>query len=1167
MSIKTIARGLVVACCAALGLNAWADTIAYWHNDLKAGSSKGGWTISADSSATFESGLAKLTKVTGGSSPVGLKLDLVGDPVKTPCATVIVKYSGLDSSTSNNALIELGCGSATEAHRWLMYHTGQNKSLVAGYDGNQPNASDRTMPESGMMAVRLDGSKIQVFVTDENGALQHGNGQYSTAHGTYLRGIKIGGTQEGISMYHRPGMTIEGVAILNHVISDGDTYVFPDEHPTYATSSVATDYLTTTNTQTFVENATLNDILAGQITAKMNGSSISAGYKDQVVTAMHVKGVKEMVEEVETLTKVTMQFQLLEPDWVKAVIAECTQDDNNVIIKATKATHLGPANYGTDASTWSNDDFVATSASTRAYGAHDITFCKPYDTIKTIETSTTWADAGITAPEEGKKTLVYVEYGATIDFNNDTIPAGVIVTTKMENGGIAVKGTVPMLPTAETLTVPAGETATIAPAYTGKVIAKGTAQFTGTTDPDYLTALELVGGSLKVTGNNTSSQHIQFSKLSFSADSTIDAAVNFYSIASQYSEFNFALNGHKVTKMGTGTYHARTPKIVGGGTIEVTDGTMTLQDAKIESGVTVNVSVAEGKTLQFTGNSGNIAGTINIVSGSFSATSATLNVTVPAGKILAKETSGSVTTYSFTDIPPRTDPMTIYAIAFDCSGFKLEDGTATTMIDGDVVVFPADCGTAGQWKGDGSKLVEGHEVVVNAEMNWKSSVGTMTIGTGATVYYYEGALNEGASISGAGTLKIFYSKTLTGDVTITTAIVFADGEVYADPNVTLTLSDGATLTVSTELAEGKVLSGDATKKVVYSEGVYSLVDKTPLEIFTETINAAAEGATVQLPEEGLVGCLKIENANNITLDLNGKTITAETTATIRHEGSGTLTIKDSVGGGKVVNTANAAEMGIAVWARGGSVVIEGGVFESASLYEATVYIGAATASAKTITISGGTFRNVAEGKYHWKQTLDPIVLNVWNSMEPTAISVTGGSFSSDPAAGDDNKGGTFLASGYVSTLNEETGLYDVTEKTEPDRPADVPTEDKTEYDTWAAEQGVTGETAASLTVAFKMGVEITKTEGMTAADAVAAVEAAAEAKANEMLKDIATAEGVDLAALLAQAQEAGSDGLVVTTENANLTVKLVPATLGEGVETSAKLFKLSITIKAPSAQD
>lgn len=477
----------------------------------------------------------------------------------------------------------------------------------------------------------------------------------------------------------------------------------------------------------------------------------------------------------------------------------------------------------------------------------------------------------------------------------------------------------------------------------------------------------------------------------------------------------------------------------------------------------------------------------------------------------------------------------------DALVIQTADGAETSFVEGDTLVIGEKATVVQAWMAD---TFDAKNIKVAKDFTLHSGVDAAIL-DGATVTVVEG---KTLTLNNSGSQK----KLTLDSVELNGAISIGDSMSASEitGTATITIADIA-LTLPSKGENVSIVSGVAGKKVVCNDGVYTLVnDKTPLEIFTETINAAAEGATVQLPE-GLVGCLKIENANNITLDLNGNTITADTTATIRHEGSGTLTIKDTVGGGKVVNTANATDMGIAVWARGGSVVIEGGAFESASLYEATVYIGAGTAPGKTITISGGTFKNVAEGKYHWKQTLDPIVLNVWNSMEPTAISVTGGSFSSDPANGDDNKGGTFLAEGYVSTLTD--GLYVVTKgATRPSVVDGGSTDQQSAYDTWAAANGVTGSTTASLADAFAIIPDATglKTE--------AAVLAAAKEKLDTLITDAMVAE---LVAKLA-------DGVTTVTIPGypNATFKFVPVPQSE-ITTSAKLFRLTAEFVPANGQN
>lgn len=75
-----------------------------------------------------------------------------------------------------------------------------------------------------------------------------------------------------------------------------------------------------------------------------------------------------------------------------------------------------------------------------------------------------------------------------------------------------------------------------------------------------------------------------------------------------------------------------------------------------------------------------------------------------------------------------------------------------------------------------------------------------------------------------------------------------------------------------------------------------------------------------------------------TIDLNGKILSTHASVTIYPLANKTITIKDSVGGGKVINKAKTP---YAVNARNGSVIIEGGIFEG--------YISG------NVTIKGGTF--------------------------------------------------------------------------------------------------------------------------------------------------------------------------------------------------------------------
>lgn len=163
----------------------------------------------------------------------------------------------------------------------------------------------------------------------------------------------------------------------------------------------------------------------------------------------------------------------------------------------------------------------------------------------------------------------------------------------------------------------------------------------------------LAGGTLANNGTEgVSYGAVGISKISLTADSTIASDKDLYSIASNFGRFDYGLNGKTLTKDGAGQYVVRTPTLVGGGALEVLKGTLELADAKLEETDTLAVTIAEGATLKFTnqgkGNGPQIAGTINLKGGAFTAPSALeLTVTTDVAQMeVVSTTANNVTTYS-----------------------------------------------------------------------------------------------------------------------------------------------------------------------------------------------------------------------------------------------------------------------------------------------------------------------------------------------------------------------------------------------------------------------------------------------------------------------------------------------------------------------------------------
>lgn len=326
---------------------------------------------------------------------------------------------------------------------------------------------------------------------------------------------------------------------------------------------------------------------------------------------------------------------------------------------------------------------------------------------------------------------------------------------------------------------------------------------------------------------------------------------------------------------------------------------------------------------------------------------------------------------------------------------------------------------------------------------------------------------EGATVSRAVTFHVVPGEYTYGDIiaggdfilTVTTPAQGKTRYSVAAALIAVTINDVRTLYPATmegynaaiEAANAgpigttlEVLSGDPAAYVEYlpmfdlENGVFTKVTVPVAAVYqgviqqqvyrtlVAAVNAATAGQTVKLlaGADGAVGV----NANDITLDLAGFTVTGGDA--IKWTGSGKLTIVDSVGGGKAIATA---ADGCAIWVTGGTVEVQAGYFQNSSEEEATVYVGVAGASA---IITGGTFKNTVQD-YKWAGSdFDYYCLNVGNALPATSIQVSGGSFSHDPAKGDD-KLGSLLAEGYASTWNPSTGYYDVAEVQEvPVKPGD-----------------------------------------------------------------------------------------------------------------------------------
>lgn len=179
---------------------------------------------------------------------------------------------------------------------------------------------------------------------------------------------------------------------------------------------------------------------------------------------------------------------------------------------------------------------------------------------------------------------------------------------------------------------------------------------------------------------------------------------------------------------------------------------------------------------------------------------------------------------------------------------------------------------------------------------------------------------------------------------------------------------------------------------------------------TEAINGAESGSTVYLLSDAS-DFAGVTIKKDLTIDFGNYTVTGATGVNCFMVTKASVTFKASGKGG--VNGGSGGN-NIAIFANTDSkVTIESGNYtvggDANGQGNSTVYV---MSNGKAI-ITGGTFSSEAayKGKYY--------VLNLQNK-STGSFQVSGGTFINyDPATGDDNLGGTFVASGYVSYKSAE----------------------------------------------------------------------------------------------------------------------------------------------------
>lgn len=188
--------------------------------------------------------------------------------------------------------------------------------------------------------------------------------------------------------------------------------------------------------------------------------------------------------------------------------------------------------------------------------------------------------------------------------------------------------------------------------------------------------------------------------------------------------------------------------------------------------------------------------------------------------------------------------------------------------------------------------------------------------------------------------------------------------------------------------------------------------ETTFDLMNTLLNTEA-GSTVTLAEDvHLTEDFSVNKA--VTIDLNGHNITSDASVIYLRSANADLTV---VGEGNV--TAGSGGDYFAARAATGKLNIAGGTWSVGADAEGQGNSCIYASGSGEINISGGEFST--DAAYNDKY----FVLNRKNGSDSTII-VTGGLFHDyNPADGDDNDGGNFVAVGYTSVFNEEKQAWEI----------------------------------------------------------------------------------------------------------------------------------------------
>lgn len=278
-------------------------------------------------------------------------------------------------------------------------------------------------------------------------------------------------------------------------------------------------------------------------------------------------------------------------------------------------------------------------------------------------------------------------------------------------------------------------------------------------------------------------------------------------------------------------------------------------------------------------------------------------------------------------------------------------------------------------------------VIENINLNTESSCGKITITGGKFI----GAIcaTEGSTFEISGNPDF-------SEVTQIYVYSSEQAEMFAD------YSDGVTVIAYTRTAEDfKAFIADSNIDYLFVISNFELAEV--VEITRDVTININSGVTITIPSSLDESC--------VVLRVNSGTLTLIGSGTIDATAAG-----DKVVPVAAMGTKGANEEIIAT----GNVIISNITIKVDTAYESCVY----AMYGGIVTINGGTFINECTDEYAYGGGA-PLTLNVSNSAQVTDIVVYGGTFQGrNPALGDDNLGGNFVADGY-KVVERTYGTYEV----------------------------------------------------------------------------------------------------------------------------------------------